>query len=251
MIFFPNMRLRSVEPELMDDCSCDAERLFVTLKQFEITNSLLSRSRHLIKKILIPHMRAQGDRKIIFVDIGCGGCDIALWLANYCARRHINIGIICLDSDPRVIDYAQAVCRDNPTISVIRFNAFNIDKLGNRIDYVFSSHFFHHLPTELIPGLVERVAQCAENGFLISDLIRSRTAYLLYSLFGSLFLRKGFSLEDGRLSIRKGFTVQEFKSITARLNKNKFIAVRSMFPWRMYCYWLKNMDTDSLSGSSG
>lgn len=236
MHIVPNMRQRSSMPEIMDDPASDAEQLFTTLKQFELTNRLLSRSRHLIKKILIPHMCMQRDSRIIFLDIGCGGCDIDIWLAAYCEKLRIDISILCMDSDPRVIAYAKRACREYPSITVLHGDALEIDKSGFQFDYIFSNHFLHHLPAEIIPAFLENVNRCAKKGFLMNDLVRSPTAYLLFSLFGSLFLRDSFSREDGRRSVRKGFTVREVKSIIRKCDLHKSVTVETIFPWRIYCH---------------
>lgn len=76
-------------PEIMDDESSDHQKLLNTLKQFTLINILLSASRSLIKKHLIPSMKPNTQRPYSFLDIGAGGCDISLWLLKYCKKKRL------------------------------------------------------------------------------------------------------------------------------------------------------------------
>ena len=87
--FWPDMKERSGEVELMDLPSSDKGKLHATLNQFEFVNLLLSRSRYLIKKYIISDMLKSRTTKYTFLDIGSGACDIAIWLCKQCTKKGI------------------------------------------------------------------------------------------------------------------------------------------------------------------
>ena len=79
------------------------KKLFNTVKQFKIINFLFTCSRYLIKKHIIKEILKKPNDIYTFLDIGAGGCDISYWFLKKCKFYGINIKVICLDSDIRII----------------------------------------------------------------------------------------------------------------------------------------------------
>lgn len=208
--WFPDLSQRSKIPELMDYPDSCNEKLCKTLGDFKIINILFSRTRNLLSRIL-KHCIDNKLTSITILDIGSGGGDNALWLAKQCRRLQIKATIICLDHDPRVVRYAQWKCRNDSSIRVIEANAFDIDKLTESIDYIFTNHFLHHLKSEDIPSILQLITTRANRGFVIGDLIRSNFWFLAFTLAGAFTFRNSLTFYDGRLSICKGFTKGELQ----------------------------------------
>jgi ubiquinone/menaquinone biosynthesis C-methylase UbiE len=223
----------------MDGSDVDEKKVYRTLVQFKIINLLLSRSRKLMKEILIPHMLQAGEKKLTLLDVGAGGGDIALWFANLCHSRGIEIKILCLDSDPKVIEFAAKRCQGYENISVRQGSAHDIEAIDEGIDYIFANHFLHHLNSQEIPQFLEKVYRTARRGFLINDLHRSRPAYLGFTLLAGIFLHKSYHFFDGRISIRKGFTFHELKELVACLHFSNCVKLGYRIPARVFLYCFK------------
>jgi 2-polyprenyl-3-methyl-5-hydroxy-6-metoxy-1,4-benzoquinol methylase len=241
---FPDFSTRSDQNEIMDGGDIDPKTAQRTLAQFKLINFLLSRSRKLMKAILIPHMLQAGGKKLTLLDIGAGGGDIALWFANLCRAHAIDIKILCLDHDPQVVEFASKRLHHCKCVSVRHGSAHEIEALDETIDYIFANHFLHHLSSREIPQFIEKVYTKARRGFLINDLVRSRLAYLGFTLLAGIFFHGSYHLHDGRLSIRKGFRLPELKEMVAQLNFADCVKVGYRIPARVYLYCFK----DGLSG---
>lgn len=238
--WFPDLSKRSDQKEIMDFSDVDEKKVYRTLVQFRIINLLLSRSRKLMKEILIPHMLEAGGKKLTFLDVGAGGGDIALWFANLCHCRGIEIKIICLDSDPKVVEFARKMCHGRENISVRQGSAHDIEAVDEGIDYIFANHFLHHLNSQEIPQFLEKVYRTARRGFLINDLLRSRPAYMGFTLLAGIFFHKSYHFHDGRISIRKGFRFHELKEVVAQLNFSNCVKLGCRIPARVFLYCLKD-----------
>jgi len=241
MFQIPDMSKRLFVPELMDDTGCSEDELFCTLRQFKTLNGLFSRSRTLVKRYIIPHMKRCGNREIVCADIGAGGGDFALWFTRLCRAKGLRVKMLCIDHDPRIVRFARAACLGRPDIAVLEGSAAAIDKIGIRIDYIFSNHFLHHVDTAEIPALINKMHSSARCGFLINDLARSRPAYAWFSLFCKIFFRTTMSFVDGRLSIRKGFTEREMASFASQTSFASSCIVGKLRPARVYLCCLKNV----------
>jgi 2-polyprenyl-3-methyl-5-hydroxy-6-metoxy-1,4-benzoquinol methylase len=240
LAWFPDLSKRSDQKEIMGVSGVDEKKAYRTLAQFKIINLLLSRSRKLMKEILIPHMLEAGGKKLTLLDVGAGGGDIALWFANLCHSHGIDIKILCLDSDPKVVEFARKMCYGRENISVRQGSAHDIEALDEGIDYIFSNHFLHHLNSQEIPQFLEKVYKSARRGFLINDLLRSRSAYLGFTLLAGILFHKSYHFHDGRLSIRKGFTFHELKQVVAQLNFSNCVKLGYRIPARVFLYCLKD-----------
>ena len=236
MIFF---KRRSDAPELMDDRSGDSALLFKTFSHIKSINLLFSRSRHIIYQVLLPHMERQPRRIFTIVDAGAGGGDFALLLAHALERRSIAANIICIDSDPRAVAYAELQCRSAKNISVVRESALNLAQLPSPPDYLFASNLLHHLSDEACVKLLRTVNDQARCGYVITDLQRSAFWYCLYALFAGVFFRNSYALSDGLLSIRRSFTLPELALLIERAEISAAPRIRRLLPGRLVVYNLQ------------
>ncbi len=235
--WFPDLSKRSRSPELMDSLDSDREKLFKTLDHFKVINILFSQTRNLLRRIVKDcidnHLTA-----VTILDIGSGGGDNALWLAKQCHKFQIKPTIICLDHDSRAVHYARLKCGNEPSIHVREGNAFDIDRLPEKFDYIFTNHFLHHLESEYIPSILQLIAARANRGFVIGDLIRSNFWFLAFTITGVFTWRNAFTFYDGRLSICKGFTKRELEYFFQQSRiANRLTIMKSLFGhWHIWSF---------------
>jgi 2-polyprenyl-3-methyl-5-hydroxy-6-metoxy-1,4-benzoquinol methylase len=229
--FFPDMRKRSAEKELMDIPGCDENKLINTVRQFQLLNMLFTSSRRLIRKYIISDIIKRKPVSITFLDIGSGGCDLDFWFLKECKKLGVRARITCLDSDKKIIDYAKNKYGKYPELEIVQGNAFDIDKL-EKFDYIFANHFIHHIDSEYIPEILKKINSQSIHGFLLNDIKRSNLSYFGYSLFTGLFFHNSFAFYDGSLSIKKGFLADEiqkyieFSKLSGNVNFKKHIPSR-------------------------
>lgn len=231
--FFPDMRHRNTTlRELMDLADADPELLLRTIRQFDWINLLVSASRGLIRRHFFAVMEREPARTYNLLDLGAGGCDIAVWAAAEAVRRGLKLEITALDSDTRIFPVARQAIRNHPGIRLLEGNALDLRRLGD-FDFVFSNHFLHHLGWDEIRLLLEQVIPRTRLAFVMNDLKRSRWAYLGGTLLIGLLARRSFAFHDGRLSIRRGFLAEELKRFVADNFPDIPIRVRETFPARI------------------
>jgi 2-polyprenyl-3-methyl-5-hydroxy-6-metoxy-1,4-benzoquinol methylase len=230
--FFPNLSKRSSENELMDLEFCDEKKLINTVKQFSLLNYLFSNSRKIIKKYIFQDMLKSKNKVYQFLDIGSGGCDIAVWFLKLCRKNKLKVCITCIDNNDPITKYAQKKCSRYKEIKVIKESAFNL-KNFSKFDYIFANHFLHHLDENNIIKIIDLIAEQTNKVFLLNDLKRSNPAYLGYTLFTGVFLHKSFAFYDGRMSIRKGFSLNEFEYFLNELKHKNKIKILQVKPARI------------------
>jgi 2-polyprenyl-3-methyl-5-hydroxy-6-metoxy-1,4-benzoquinol methylase len=228
--------VRSTKPEIMDDRDSDATLLFRTLDQFSLINLLFSRNRFLARTLIVPHMRRQRSNGFTVCDLGSGGCDFALWLSRFLSARAIKARIYCIDSDPRVVEYAQQRCSGIDDITVLNGSALRFDECGIRPDYIFSNHLLHHLTEDELVALISLVHRSARLGYVLNDLVRSKQSYLFFLAFTTAFLRNTFARADGLLSIQKAFTPLELARFVGRSGVVPRPRMKLLFPGRIVLY---------------
>ena len=239
MTCFPGLSQREYLPELMDDPNSNREQLYNTLAQFARINALFARYKSLIKKfIFAPIIKAKSKNTLYIVDLGAGGGDIAQWMSEFALKLKLNIRILCVDKDPRVVDYLKKQLSHQSNIDIIEGDVFSNSNISplRKWDYLFANHFLHHLPWEQIPLAIENIYRKTKSNFVLSDLKRSYFSYYGYSLYAKLFTRDSFAFYDGRVSIRRGFHRKELKEILKNhlpALKNNF-EIKEIFPGRIY-----------------
>ena len=226
---------RSDLPELMDDPSSDRRLLERTLRQFGLINRLFSRSDELLRRYLLDDMVRQGRTSATVLDVGAGAGDIARRLVRSARRRGLNLSITCLDSDHRVVQYAQRNLVNEPSITVQSGSIFEpAHHRAQRYDYVFCNHFLHHLKDDEIARFLDIAHRITRRRLLVNDLLRSYWAALGYKLFAALFLRASFAQHDGVLSIRRGFRPAELRRLVDGSAWVNEATVHTAVPGRVY-----------------
>jgi 2-polyprenyl-3-methyl-5-hydroxy-6-metoxy-1,4-benzoquinol methylase len=210
-VSLPDFSSRISAPERMDDHSSSESDLYETLKHFSLINRLFSRTPALFRRIIFKDIKRRELKSVTIMDVGAGGGDFARWCVAFLKRSGLTCRVICVDNDPRAISYLRKTCAPYPQIQIIRGSAYEIDAVNGTIDYIVSSNMMHHFSDERVPGLIAGLFRKAQKGLLINDLERVRLAYFGFWLFAGIFMRTGFTLGDGLLSIRKGFTREELR----------------------------------------
>ena len=226
------MSRRSLRPELMDDPSCDTDRLLRTVAQFETINRLLSRFRSILAREVLDDMAMAPERVYHLVDIGAGGGDIARWLLRAAAERGLKLTVTALDSDARICEWARQRNRGVRGLVIEQGDAFSrLPEL--RCDYIFGNHFLHHLDDPAIVVMLNLAVSIARRRVVFSDLRRSLWALAGFSLLAACCFRGSFALHDGCLSIRRGFLKSELEAMARHVDAERPGRVTSTWPGRL------------------
>ena len=224
-------RRRAEAPELMDRPDCSQKKLLRTLDKFRFINPLLTRYRHILTHEVLGHLRREPNREYRLTDLGAGGCDMARWLIRRCRRLRLRIKVRAVERDPRIQAYAQSANQGYPEIEMVAADALDPRAWGAP-DVIFANHLLHHLPDRRCLDLLRRLDRFGVRRYLISDIVRSRTAAWAYALGVAPVSCGSFLLADGWRSIRRGFTRGELERLIGQARLQRRPVVKRLFPAR-------------------
>jgi SAM-dependent methyltransferase len=237
----PDFTSRALISELMDNPNCDETRLLRTIRQFASINRLVARYRTILARWVLDDMQQFPEKEYHLVDMGAGGCDIDAWLLKSARKRGLNLRITACDLDPRIIAYARAEYGHLPGLEIRELDLLE-GGFDEPVDYVFANHFLHHLTSEQIIRLFRLWFPLVRRRMVFSDLLRSRAAYLGFSVF-SLFYTNSFSRTDGLTSIQRGFLAAEFEALAKTALGTGFTTHRFLPGRLVLCIDGKAVDT--------
>lgn len=196
------MKVRTSRRELLDDFTPPREELARVGRYLAFVNRWLGGTRAVA--FHLGHVR--GATTVL--DVGAGTGDLVRDLA----RRQPNLRPLALDASPAMLSLAQGV-------PCIVGDGRNLPIRDGGVDFVITTHFFHHLTDEEAVATLREFDRVARRGIVVNDLLRRRRALLwiwLFTLFANRYVRV-----DGPLSVRRGFTAAEARAL----------ALRAGLPW--------------------
>jgi 2-polyprenyl-3-methyl-5-hydroxy-6-metoxy-1,4-benzoquinol methylase len=228
----PDLSRRLRMLELMDLPGCDEERLLRTVRQFRLINGLVSRYRTLLRDHVLADMAREPSRTHRLVDVGAGGCEIAVWLLRAARRRGLRLEVVAIDADHRIVQFARGQFGAEPGLEIREMDALALRQVGET-DYAFSNHFLHHLDDDQIVEVLRQAGEITGRVAVFSDLARGYWPYYAFMAGAGLFLHRSFARYDGLLSIRKGFKPHDLRQYATRAGLRLRSEVVSLQPGRV------------------
>lgn len=176
-----------------------------------------------LKKVL----KASSQDHWTLADLGCGSGQLMIEMHKTLAQQGLNGTFTGLDANPFIVQYAQNHCKDFPNIKIDCLNVLS-DPFPQRYDIVHASLFLHHFTEEELVELLQKISRHTLKAIVINDLHRHTFAYYAIKLLTSWFSKSYLVKHDAALSVAKGFTQQEWKTI---LEKAGFIHWKIRWAW--------------------
>ena len=108
----------------------------------------------------------------------------------------------------------------------VQGNALALPFADSSIDYVFCTLFLHHLNDEAAAKLIVEMQRVAKRKMIVIDLERSGFSFVMFRLFGTFLLQR-FTRDDGSLSIKRAFKLNELEKLAQSSGIEKFKVERS------------------------
>lgn len=222
--------IRRRVPEVMDGGEIAAIDHAQALRSLNWINRLCGVDRHLARCI-----NTFGPINSV-LDLGCGGGGLLAFLRshNRLARLTTLIGI---DRSEVALQYAKRW--HSLDIHWISADARCLPLNDESVDLVTCSLFLHHFDAADATKVLAEAARVARHGIVISDLVRSRLAWMLTWTGLRLLSRSWIVHVDGPRSVQAAFQRDELLDLaqSARLDNS---CVKGFFPFRMVLLWKKN-----------
>jgi 2-polyprenyl-3-methyl-5-hydroxy-6-metoxy-1,4-benzoquinol methylase len=233
MDFFISTKQRTDKEELMDDFSIGGDLLRDTLDKLENINRWLGGNKVTVnglKKLLKNHPK---EEEITIVDIGCGHGDILRDVANFGRKQHFKFKLIGIDANPTAIKYANELSLNYPELSFETQDIFSETFKNRTFDVVLATLFLHHFKEKQLIPFLESTSKQAKKGIVINDLHRHKLAYYLFMLL-SLFIKNRMIINDGLISVLRGFKRKDLVAISRKINVQPQIS----WKWAFRFLWI-------------
>lgn len=202
--------------EVADAPDCNQVTLYNTYTHFKILNKLFSHWRS-VYEIYIKSLLKKANRTLTVLDIGCGGGDITLALAEWAAQDNLSLEITAIDTDPRAINFVNNL--SNPhNIQFQHASTKDLIAQNQSFDIVISNHLIHHLGSNELKEIMTEVEHLAKKMVIFNDIERSDVLYFGFALLAVLinpFFAKSFIWIDGLRSIRRSYSQPELMEIAS------------------------------------
>jgi hypothetical protein len=191
------MKTRSTELERLDVENPPLEEMARVAGYLAFVNRWLGGTRAVawhLKKVREP---------FTLLDVAAGAADIPRALS----RRFPNMSAVAFDLSGTMLSLAQG-------IPCVRGDVRRLPFRDRSVDYVVSTHFFHHLSDDQVVATLREFDRIARRGIIVNDLLRRRRALVwvtLFTLFANPYVKT-----DGPLSVRRGFTIPEIEALARR-----------------------------------
>jgi 2-polyprenyl-3-methyl-5-hydroxy-6-metoxy-1,4-benzoquinol methylase len=200
--------------EMMDG-PCSYEELRACLHDIARVNRLTFAHRPTITWLeeLIA-ARPDSTPPLRIVDVGCGDGDILRQIDSWAAGRGIVVALAGIDLNANAIRAAKEATPSTQGIEWIVGDALS-DNMAGEIDIVICSLLTHHLGNPQIVEFLRWMERHARLGWFINDLHRKPVPYHLFRLMARFTNWHPFVKNDGPVSIRRSFVVDDWNSLCA------------------------------------
>lgn len=221
---------RSTNKELMDLPGKSPELFIDDLRHLREFNRYLGGSRSVLKG-LQSLVRARSMNRLSILDVGTGSADIPRAIVRWARRKAVDVEIIAIELDAIAAREARIQTQEYSEITVVRGDGADAPFRAGRFDVVIASQLLHHFSEPDIVAMLRRWSRLARQAILVSDLIRHRLAYHGIALISRIVTRNVMTRVDAPLSVRRAFTLQEWRELFQRAGIGPF-CILPIFPFR-------------------
>ncbi len=237
-LLVPRRRFDSTQPELIDRPDLDRDSLRQELSALEDANRRLG-GHHLVLHYLQRLLGSRSSGSLTVLDLGTGVADIPRALVAFARARKLHISVTAVDGSPRVLEFAQAACRDWPEISLQHHNLLTLPHRPDTFDVVICSLALHHFDRADAVKILGRVHEIARLGYIINDLRRNWFSILATPLLAGAVMRDEIVRQDAVASCRAAFSVAELRSMADEAGLENYKINRHHLGFRMVLHGTK------------
>jgi SAM-dependent methyltransferase len=233
------MRYRSTEPELMDDFQLEGSLMIEALDKIAWVNRMLGGNRITINAVMDIAKNVPDSWPIRITDLGCGNGDMLRALSQKDHKRKVPFCLKGIDANPFTVKHARELSASYSGIEYECCDILRPDFEMEETDITLLTLTLHHFTEQQIAELLHKIAASTRLAIVVNDLQRSRLAYGLFILMSKLLQFGALNDKDGRVSIQRGFTRNELKHLSRKMNFKKY-TIRWKWAFR-YCWVITDL----------
>jgi ubiquinone/menaquinone biosynthesis C-methylase UbiE len=235
----PNLSYRSNEKELIDDLELDNDALRENLEELALINKYLGGNQVTISGLrkIIPNTNSpipNPQSPITIADLGCGGGDMLMIMANWAKKQSLNAQFIGIDANDFMINFAKKRTHNYQNISYLHQNIFSEEFKQHQFDIVTMTLFCHHFDDESLIKILQQFRKQTRLGIVINDIHRHWFAYHSIAWITKLFLKSYLVKNDAKLSVWRAFRRKDLENIIQKAGYTNYsIRWKWAFRWEV------------------
>lgn len=222
---FPKLHQRASAVELMDDFTSGGEELREALRELRRLNRLFAASAPTLYGVKQLWRDAGKPKQLSITDVGAGSGDVNRRVLQWASKQGVTVMITLVDMTEEACAEARQLYMDEPRVQVVRGNLFTLPEA--RTDIVTGTQLLHHFSEEELPRAVASMLRAARLGVVVNDIHRHWIAWTAVWLATRVISSNKYILNDGPLSVAKGFRSQDWKRLKQTMGINQML-----YSWR-------------------
>lgn len=154
------------------------------------------------------------------LDVGCGSADVARELVRAARSRGCNLRMVCLDANPQVLSIARRSAADS-SMEFVLGDGLRLPFEDASFDVAMCNLTLHHCDPDAALTLLRELRRVSRRSPLVTDLRRSRAAWLGAKLLTVLFTRNRLTRHDAPLSVLRAYSPAEALHLAHRAGWKK------------------------------
>ncbi|MDN4068845.1 methyltransferase domain-containing protein [Paenibacillus vini] len=222
---FPKLHQRASAAELMDDFTSGGEELREALRELRRLNRLFAASAPTLYGVKQLWRDAGKPKQLSITDVGAGSGDVNRRVLQWASKQGVTVMITLVDMTEEACAEARQLYMDEPRVQVVRGNLFTLPEA--RTDIVTGTQLLHHFSEEELPRAVASMLRAARLGVVVNDIHRHWIAWTAVWFATRVISSNKYILNDGPLSVAKGFRSQDWKRLKQTMGINQML-----YSWR-------------------
>lgn len=211
---------RSTQIEIMDSVNFQGREMESLLQDIEFVNRWLGGD-HIAFKGIKKLIEKRKIKEITLLDVGCGDGNTLRKCSDYLRKLNISTVGIGVDFNENILEEAIRKSTSYPNLKFKQLDILTQTEALPLADIAIFSLFLHHFKDQEIIEILKNVLEKTEYGMIVNDLKRSKSAFLLFKLFSSLFLKTNTARYDGLVSIARGFQKNDLNGFSKKISNQK------------------------------
>ncbi|TDF92834.1 methyltransferase domain-containing protein [Paenibacillus piri] len=225
---FRRFKQRAVEHELMDDFSTGGAELREALQHLRMLNRIFGAASTTLFGVQQIWLESDKPRRFSILDIGSGSGDVNRQILRWADENQIDVRITLVDITEEACEEARLLYCNEPRIHVMRSNLFELPE--GCADVLTGTQFVHHFIGNELLKVVESMLKASRLGVVINDIHRHWIPWAAVWLTARIVSNNRYILNDGPLSVAKGFRSEDWKNLREALGATEMFYVwRPMF----------------------
>lgn len=209
-------RIQEPGIEILDQPGLDADELRRSLLDVARLNRWFGGAGAVADLILRLAAARTLPGPISVLDVGCGSGDILRTVTRWGARSGLRVYGVGCDLSAQVLAVAAEISDSCHGIGFVNADGVRPPFRAGSFDFVTCSLLLHHLSPEGAVALLGALRPLARQALIVNDLERSRAAWAGVWLATRLVCRSPWTRQDGPLSVRRAYTLEELRAFGER-----------------------------------